>query len=74
MNESTLKRAIQVREVVNKWYEPGRQDRCYEWIYRTKIKAEFGISSRTFRKYLRITTHINPTGKKSNIYENREDK
>ncbi len=52
MYRSTKERAQAVRELFRQWYEPGRQDRCKRWVWRTKILPEFGISLRTFCRYL----------------------
>ena len=30
-------RAARMREVVERCYEPGRQDRCLYWVWRTQI-------------------------------------
>ena len=52
--ESTEERARKVREIVSQNYEEGRQDRCKSWVFRTIIKKQFGISERTFFRYLGI--------------------
>lgn len=52
MYKSTIKKASLVRDIVGQWYEPGRQDRCKEWIYRNKVKPLTCISQRTFWRYL----------------------
>lgn len=61
--KSTIKRALKVQEIVNKYYEQGRQDRSKLWVYRHYILKEFGISQRTFFYYLNITN------KKSDNYK-----
>lgn len=45
-------RASQIKDIVNQYYEPGRQDRCKAWVYRTYIRRQFGISERTFYRIL----------------------
>ena len=42
----------EVYRVYEKWFEPGRHDRSKKWIYTHKIEKEFGISYRTFHRYL----------------------
>lgn len=50
--DSTEERARKVRELVEQWYEPERQDRCKLWVYRTIVRRQFGISERTFFRYI----------------------
>jgi len=50
---STKLSAETVKDIVKQKYEPGRQDRCKEWVYRTIIKKQTGISRRTFFRYLK---------------------
>ena len=52
MYASTIKKAQKIQSIVAEHYEPGRQDRCKLWVYRTFILKEFGISQRTFFLYL----------------------
>lgn len=58
--KSTLRRAEAVRRIVEERYEPGRQDRCKLWVFRTYIEKQFGISQRTFFSYLRLTEDPQP--------------
>ena len=51
---STIKRALHVQEIVATHYEPGRQDRCKRWVWRTKVLPEMGISEKRFYEYLTI--------------------
>lgn len=50
--KSTITRVRQVQELVRTHYEPGRQDRCKRWVYRTKVLPMYGISEKTFYEYL----------------------
>ena len=68
-NKSTLKQAEKVREIVDEWYEPGRQDRSFNWIYLHKVKPEFCISKRTFDRYLKTI----PTKKKRKKFLNDDE-
>lgn len=49
---STEERARKVRELVGQYYEPGRHDRCKLWVFRNIVDKQFGISERTFFRYL----------------------
>lgn len=53
---STEERARKVRELVALHYQPERQDRCKTWVYRTVVRKQFGISERTFFRYLQSDT------------------
>lgn len=50
--ESTIKRAERVLELVKQHYEPGRQDRCLKWVWRTKVRPELGLSYIGFQTIL----------------------
>ena len=52
MYDSTKKRIEMIRAIVDEYYEPGRQGRCKSWVWRTVIYPRFGISRRTFFRYL----------------------
>lgn len=54
MRKSTRKKAELVEGLVKKYYEPGRQDKCKEQIYRNIISKQMGISRRTFFRLLKI--------------------
>jgi len=58
-HKSTLKRAQQIAQIVQEYYEPGRQDRSKTWVYRTKIRPLFGICQRTFFYYLHLLEQSN---------------
>ncbi|HHT23154.1 MAG TPA: hypothetical protein GXZ87_07585 [Bacteroidales bacterium] len=51
MNENTRKKAILVQEMLDKYYEPERQDRCKLWVYRNYIRKAIPMSERTFWRY-----------------------
>lgn len=52
MYKSTRKKIEVIRDIVDKYYEPGRQDRCKLWIWRNIVYPQFNISERTFFRYL----------------------
>lgn len=46
------KRDQMVYEIVQKWYEPGRDDRSKRWIYRNKVLPVLPMSERSFFRSL----------------------
>ena len=62
MYNSTKLRAQEVRRLVAQHYEPGRQDRCKAWVWRTIVRPRYGISLRTFYAYLREGGDRRPDG------------
>jgi hypothetical protein len=54
MNKSTIKRALEVQEMVARYYEPGRQDRCKLWVYRNHVFPAYNISKSSFFRYLQM--------------------
>jgi hypothetical protein len=52
MRASTDKHAATIKKIVDENYEPGNQARCKLAIYRTKIFPIYGISERTFWRYI----------------------
>lgn len=52
MYKSTRQKIEEIRAIVNRYYEPGRQDRCKLWVWRTYVYPRYKISSRTFFRYL----------------------
>ena len=61
MYPSTLKRINRCHEILTMYFEPGRQDRSKQWVWRYHIWPEMGISRATFFNYLRL-------GKQQNSY------
>lgn len=53
---STVLRAKAIRELTMRYYEPGRKDRSYMWVWRRYIRPQFGICYRTYMTYLDIPT------------------
>lgn len=39
-------------ELVRQHYEPGRQDRCLKWVWRTFVRPELGLSYAGFQRIL----------------------
>jgi hypothetical protein len=59
VNKSTIKRALEVQDMVARYYEPGRQDRCKLWVYRNHVFPVYNISKGTFFRYLRMDRSMN---------------
>ena len=51
MNENTRKKALLVQDMLEKHYEPERQDRCKLWVYRNHVRRVIPMSERTFWRY-----------------------
>lgn len=58
MYKSTLKRVDRCVEILKTHYEPGRQDRSKQWVWRYHIYPEMGISRATFFNYLKISNTL----------------
>ena len=55
MNKSTYKKAKAVQDLVEKYYEEGRQDRSKMWILRNIVsRSDNPVSPATFFRYLKI--------------------
>lgn len=52
MHRSTAVKIEQVKSILAKWYEAGRQDRNKGWVFRTHIAPVLGISRRTFSRWV----------------------
>lgn len=40
-------------QVTLQYYEPGRQDRCYRWVWKKYIKDQFHVEYNTYMKWMR---------------------
>jgi hypothetical protein len=56
-NANNIEKALKVYELVEKNYEPGRQDRCRLWVYRSMIRKEYPMSERTFWRMLALAKY-----------------
>jgi hypothetical protein len=52
--ESTIITANHVKAILDANYEAGRQDKCKEQVFRTKIHPETGLSRRQFFRLLKM--------------------
>lgn len=48
-----FQRARAIQELAAQHYEPGRQDRCYKWVWKKHIFPVYGICYNTFLRYLK---------------------
>ena len=46
-------RAKAIKRIAAEHYEPGRQDRCYKWVWKRHIRPVYVICYNTFLKYLK---------------------
>lgn len=54
MQENTLKKIKLVQDMVKRYYEPGRQDRCLRWVWLNHVNKIYPMSERTFYRYCRV--------------------
>lgn len=66
MTENTRKKAMLVQQLVEKHYEPGRQDRCLRWVYRHYVNPVYPMSERTFWRYVHVKVEAPKKGEDKN--------
>ncbi len=54
--KSTIERAKNIRELTERYYEPGNNARCYKRIWRRYIYPIYPMSYWTYLRYLGIPT------------------
>ena len=54
IHENTVRRIELVRELANKYYEPGRADRCHKEVWRRYVRPVYPMSYRTYLTYMCI--------------------
>ena len=54
IHENTVKRIELVLEIVRKYYEPGRLDRCHKEVWRRYVNPVYPMSYRTYLSYVGI--------------------
>ena len=47
-------RVANMQRIAREHYEPGRQDRCYKWVWRKYIVPMYGVSYITFMQSLKV--------------------
>lgn len=60
MQENQIKRALRVKHIIDKYYEPRSHRNSIIHIYRRYVYAEIPISPATLRRYMKIATEIEP--------------
>jgi hypothetical protein len=70
-NKNNIAKACKVAEIVEANFEPGRQDRCRLWVYRSIIAKMYPMSERTFWRMLALAKEANL--KKRHEYESNMD-
>lgn len=51
---NTLRRIGLVNDIVRKYYEPGRRDRCYKEVWRRYVNPVYPMCYRTFLNYIGV--------------------
>ena len=51
-NKNFLKRRAAAVRLANEYYEPGRQDRCYKWVWRKYIRPVYQVEYKTFMLWI----------------------
>lgn len=51
-NKNVLKRIIIVKQIVDKYYEPGNQSKSKASVYRKVVRDMYPMSEVTFRRYM----------------------
>lgn len=54
MTDSLKQRIKTVQEISRLYYEPGRHDRSYKWVWRYKVYPIIPICYRVFLNYMKI--------------------
>lgn len=52
-NKNVQKKRRHAMEVTAQHYEPGRQDRCYRWVWNKYIKDTFHVEYKTYLHWVR---------------------
>ncbi|AGB29736.1 hypothetical protein Prede_2599 [Prevotella dentalis DSM 3688] len=54
--KSTLERAKKIRELTQRYYEPGNNQRCYKAVWRKYVYPVYPMCYHTYLTYLGIPT------------------
>ena len=52
--EYMLRRIDMVQKLARQYYEPGRHDRSWRWVWRYRVLPVYSISFRTFESYMAV--------------------
>ena len=61
-NKNFLKKREAAVRLANEYYEPGRQDRCYKWVWRKYIQPLYHIEYKTFMMWISAIRTISNNG------------
>lgn len=48
-----IRKQLHALTVTEQYYEPGRQDRCYRWVWQKYIRDQFHIEYDTYLRWIR---------------------
>lgn len=60
-NKNAIARRKEAVKVTKAYYEPGRHDRCYRWVWHKYIHDQFHIEYDTYLRWLRAEGFKRPT-------------
>lgn len=49
-----LERVREIQQYARAWYEPGRQDRCWRWVWKHHVRDKYFMDYQTFLNMLKI--------------------
>ena len=67
-NKNFLKRRAAAVRLANEYYEPGRQDRCYKWVWRKHIYPIYQVEYDTLLRWIRAEKKANPDAFQQNLF------
>lgn len=60
-------------QVTSQYYEAGRHDRCYKWVWRKHIRDTFHIEYRTYLQWIRQEKKANPPALQLTLFDDGPD-
>ncbi len=67
-NKNYLKRREAAVRLADLHYEPGRQDRCYRWVWERYIYPIYHISYNTFMSWVRAEKNKDPDASQQSLF------
>ena len=58
LHSNTINRALNVKHILDQYFEPENQSRCMLAVWRSRIYSQFAISIATYYRYIAIATSI----------------
>lgn len=68
-NKNHIRRREKAMQVTAEYYEPGRHDRCYKWVWRKVIRDQFHIEYRTYLQWIREEKARVPDAIQTNLFD-----